>query len=122
MPGMAARTEPKKKKGRKVKLSPAEENARKVLIMSARLLGQTNEAIAQHLDRSTQWVQQRRVAETRIRLGTDDIAIADALDIPPSLFTMDPLDAGSWLLNNRTEQVIASFGWSSEFPSLALSN
>lgn len=112
-----AATQGTSKKDRKVTRSPAEENARQVLNIAARLLGQKNEAIGQRLDKSTQWVQQRRSGETRIRLGLDEISLAQALDVPVELFSMDPLDAGSWILTNRSEQVIAASRCTEQTPS-----
>lgn len=95
---------------RKVNLSTQEETARQVLNLAMRLLGRTDASVAAPLDQKYQWVQQRRRGETRIRIG--DLAdLARSLDVPLELFTMDPLDAGSWLLSNRREQVIAASGW-----------
>lgn len=106
---MAATDAPR---NRKVALSPEEENARQVLAIAMRLLGATDAAVAAPLGKKYQAIQQRRRGETRIRLG-DTPLLAAALDIPPELFDMDPLDAGAWLLTNRSKQVIAASGWMS---------
>lgn len=94
-------------KVRKVNLSPEEEQARQVLNVTMRLLGLTDANVGEPIGRKYQWVQQRRRGETRIRIG-DMAQLAAALDVPDSLFGMDPLDAGSWLLSNRREQVVAA--------------
>jgi len=107
MPDMATNAP---KKPRKVTLSPEEERARQVLNISMRTLGFTNSAIGDAIDKSAQYVQQRRSGESRIRMG-DSANLAAALDVPEELFRMDPLDAGSWILTNRSEQVIAASGW-----------
>ena len=103
---------------RKVTLSTQEEAARQVLNLAMRLLGHTDTSVAVPLARKYQWVQQRRRGETRIRIG-DMAELAASLDVPESLFGMDPLDAGSWLLNNRREQVISASGWLRETAGLA---
>lgn len=92
---------------RKVTLSPQEENARQVLALAMRLLGHTDSSVAEPLGKKYQAIQQRRRGETRIRIGDID-DLSAALDVPPDLFQMDPLDAGAWLLSNRSEQVIAA--------------
>lgn len=94
---------------RKVRLSPEEESARQVLALTMRLLGKTDTDVAAPMGKKYQAVQQRRRGETRIRLG-DVAELATALDVPADLFSMDPLDAGSWLLSNRRDQVIAAAG------------
>lgn len=103
---------------RKVNLSPQEENARQVLALTMRLLGLSDSAVAGKLDKKYQAIQQRRRGETRIRIG--DVAdLAAVLDVPESLFSMDPLDAGAWLLSNRSEQVTDASGWLHRTPALA---
>lgn len=92
---------------RKVNLSPEEEQARQVLNVTMRLFGLTDANVGEPIEHKYQWVQQRRRGETRIRMG-DMVQLAKALDVPESLFGMDPLDAGAWLLANRREQVIAA--------------
>lgn len=105
---MAATTAPRKP--RKVTLSPQEENARQVLSLLMRMLGLSDAAVAEPLGKKYQAIQQRRRGETRIRIG-DMAELADVLDVPKSLFEMDPMDAGAWLLSHRREQVTDASGW-----------
>lgn len=97
-------------------LSPQEENARHVLAISMRLLGLSDQALADRTDYKYQTVQSRRRGWSRIRMG-DAVKLATAMDLPVELFSMDPLDAGAWILTNRSEQVIAASRCTEQSPS-----
>jgi hypothetical protein len=107
-------------KARLPDLSPAEERARRVLHISMDLLGFEAGDLAKIVACSRSSIEGKLNKRSRIRLGTQDVEYAAALGIPVELFAMDPLDAGAWLLSNRSEQVIDAFGWFDPNPDLAV--
>lgn len=101
-------------------LSPAEERARRVLHISMDLLGFEPGDLAKAVGCSRSSIEGKLNKRSRIRIGTHDEEYAAALGIPVDLFTMDPLDAGAWLLTNRSEQVTNAFGWFGSTADLAM--
>ena len=98
-------------KGGSPSLSPAEERARRVLHITMDLLGFDAGDLAKVVGCSRSNIEGKLNKRSRIRIGTHDVDYAAALGVPVELFAMDPLDAGSWLLANRSQQVTAAFGW-----------
>ena len=107
-------------KGRLPQLSPSEERARQVLHITMDLLGFDAGDLAKIVACSRSNIEGKLNKRSRIRIGTHDVDYAAALGVPVELFAMDPLDAGSWLLANRSEQVMNAFGWL--HPSAALAS
>lgn len=78
--------------------------------MAMRLLDQNAGDLGLVLGLSRQAGQQRQTGGARLRI--EDIeTICGAWNLPLDLFRMEPLDAGSWILNNMSEQVIQALRW-----------
>jgi hypothetical protein len=100
-------------------LSPAEERARQVLTITMDILGFDAGDLAKIVGCSRSNIEGKLNKRSRIRIGAQDVEYAAALGVPVELFTMDPLDAGAWVLANRSEQVSSRFGWLGRTPALA---
>lgn len=100
-------------------LSPAEERARRVLVITMDILGYEPGDLAKIVGCSRSSIEGKLNKRSRIRIGDQDVEYAAALGVPVDLFAMDPLDAGSWVLANRSEQVSSRFGWLCQTPVLA---
>ena len=74
------------------------------------LLGLNDGQLAATLGWSRQKVQQRRVGDTRMRVGDID-EMAAALGVNPLVFSLEPIEALRWIIDNCSEQVVRSLRW-----------
>lgn len=79
--------------------STSEQNALDTLELLKRLCGVSDDAIARHSGMSRQAVHNRRSGVTAIGLADVD-GLAEAFNVPVSLFLMDLDEVRNWLLRN----------------------
>jgi hypothetical protein len=86
-------------------LDSTESRWRDVLDMSMRLLDLTDASVAKRVGQGRTWVTKRRSHSDPARIRPDDVgALAEALGVERSLFDLDAIDAGMWLLTHRREE------------------
>lgn len=100
-------------------LTPREDRRRRALETIMRTLDVKDASLAVTLGISRSAIQARRNGGVRLREDQCE-EMAAGLGVPYELFDMEATDVLRWLADNRAEQVFAASGWSSQFPSLAL--
>lgn len=89
-------------------LSLQEDRARRVLAVAMRLLDVNDGQLAERLNWTRQRVEQRRSGATRIRMGDVD-ALAQALEINPLVFSLEPVEAARYVLDKHSDLLIRSW-------------
>lgn len=93
---------------RRPELSHQEERARYALTIAMRLLGVGDGALADRLTEQTgenwsrQKVEQRRLGDTRIRMGDVDL-LAEGLGINPLVFSLTPQEVTRYIADNHAD-------------------
>lgn len=99
-----------------VQLDQVERRHQVALDLILRLRDRSEADVAERMGVSRQAVGQRRRGETRIR-GGDVLRLAEALEVPPAVFSMEPAELLRWFAEQPVELVSAQetmriFRWS----------
>lgn len=109
-------TQPQHSPNRKQpKLDPVERNYQQVLSITMRLFDLTDQALSDLMPesedcRNRQWVMRSRRGQRRIH-PQDVRDFATALGVSRDLFEMEPVEAGHWLLINRSDLLFNETRW-----------